>query len=549
MTAFLAIVKLTCKSAIRSHIFQILLGVLIFTIIVLPLTVVGNGTAQSYIQVSLQYCLGAISFLLSMSTIWLGCFTMGTDVESYQLHMVISKPISRIIVWLGKCTGVILVHSVLLVISSLIVYAFILLQFYYPGFISLLKFPTWLLCIVTAILSLAAFFFNFVLKKESVYKFSFIVMIISGCLLGIHYLIPEKNSQKQQFSAKDKERITNEVLVGRRVYLPNTPKTHMLTQDTYNKYLDELTKQNKKLTENQKRNLKLEIHKRVVASIGEVFPGRTYFWEYSGIEKAENTPLYLRYRVYVGKVSTKEQRETMGLWGARLFVKIPIKPVKDDKTKKKPTVQTRAVFSTRTQYPEKIMCGIFTEIKMGSAVIDDKGSVIIGFANYDPQGKKLFFQQADGPKLMIKVASFFENYARGVFMIFAKITVLAGLSCAMGGIVSIPVAIFSVISYLLFGVFASYLIGIDDKMNAMGGPSVNSSLYDIIGNNVSRGLMFFIIPMQNFEVSSLLADGELIEFSYIARVLLFSVALKCLLVITFGIWLYRKREMGLVVRK
>ena len=190
MTAFLAIIKLTCKAAMRSHVFQTLLGILIFTIIVLPLTVVGDGTAHSYIQVSLQYCLGAISFILSMSTIWLGCVTMGTDIESYRLHMVVSKPISRVTIWLGKWTGVIVVHTVLLIISSLLVYAFILLQFYYPGFVSLLKLPAWLLCVGAAILSLGAFFFNFILKKESVYKFSFIVMLIAGCLLGIHYLIP-----------------------------------------------------------------------------------------------------------------------------------------------------------------------------------------------------------------------------------------------------------------------------------------------------------------------------------------------------------------------
>jgi len=182
-------------------------------------------------------------------------------------------------------------------------------------------------------------------------------------------------------------------------------------------------------------------------------------------------------------------------------------------------------------------------------VIDDKGEVVIGFTNFDPQAKNLFFQKADGPKLLIKVSSFLGNYLRGVFMIFTKLAVLAGLSCALGGIISIPVAIFTVVGYLLFGVFSSYLIGIDEKMMAMGGPSGSSSFQDLIGNTVSRGLMLIIIPMQSFEVSGMLAGGEIIELSYIFRVLIFNVVIKCLIVVALGIWLYRRREMGLITRK
>ena len=549
MTAFLAIVKLTCKAAVRSHVFQLLLAILISTIIVLPLTVVGDGTAHSYIQIALQYCLGAVSFLLSLSTIWLGCFIMGTDVESYQLHMVISKPVSRIIVWLGKCTGIIIIHTFLLLISSLIVYAFIILQLYYPGFISVLKFPVWLLCITSAVLSLATFFFNFLIRKEALFKFSFVLIIFAGFLLVVHYLIPEKNTLKKQFTEIEKERITNEVLVGRRVYMPDAPNTEKITERIYRDYLEELDKRNTPMPENMKPTLKYEINKRVVASIGEVFPGQTYFWQYSGIDQEQKNPMYLRYRVWVDKINTKNQRETMGVWGVRLLVKTPVQAINQDKPKQKQSHQTRAVFSTRTQYPENIMCGIFNEIKMGSGAIDQNGSVVIGFSNFDPQGKKLFFQKADGPKLMMKVTGFFANYARGIFMIFVRIVAIAGVSCAIGGVVSIPVAIFTVISYVLFGSFASYLLGEEQRMVSKTGPFQSNALSDLIGNNVSRALMLIVIPLQDCEVSSLLADGELIEMSYIAKVVFLSVFFKCLIVIALGIWIYRRREMGLVIRK
>ena len=57
MTSFSAIVKLTCRSAVRSHVFQFLLFVLLLGVLLVPNTIKGDGTAYGYMQVSLEYCL------------------------------------------------------------------------------------------------------------------------------------------------------------------------------------------------------------------------------------------------------------------------------------------------------------------------------------------------------------------------------------------------------------------------------------------------------------------------------------------------------------
>ena len=134
MTAFWAIVKLTFINAVRSHIFQLLLFLLLLCVILIPYTIAGDGTARGYIQISLLYSLSAMAFVLSLSSIWLGCFLMTRDVESYQLHMVISKPISRITIWLGKWIGIILIHLILLLAASSTVYSIVLWRFYNQPF-------------------------------------------------------------------------------------------------------------------------------------------------------------------------------------------------------------------------------------------------------------------------------------------------------------------------------------------------------------------------------------------------------------------------------
>ena len=76
MTSFSAIVKLTCRSAVRSHVFQFLLFVLLLGVLLVPNTIKGDGTAYGYMQVSLEYCFTFITVMLMLSGVWLGCQTM-----------------------------------------------------------------------------------------------------------------------------------------------------------------------------------------------------------------------------------------------------------------------------------------------------------------------------------------------------------------------------------------------------------------------------------------------------------------------------------------
>ena len=129
MKAFWAIVKLTFRNAIRSHIFQLLLLLLLLCVILIPGTVSGDGTARGFIRISLLYSLSAVSTILALSSVWLGCFVMTQDVDNYQLHMVVTKPVSRVSIWLAKWVGVNLIHLVLLAVATLSIYFIILYKY------------------------------------------------------------------------------------------------------------------------------------------------------------------------------------------------------------------------------------------------------------------------------------------------------------------------------------------------------------------------------------------------------------------------------------
>ena len=125
MTAFLAIVKLTIRSAVRSHIFRLLLILLLLSVFLLPFTLMGDGTPKGDVQIFLQYCLGFAGFILCLSSVWLACSEVSSDVETAQIHMIVVKPVRRAMVLLGKYTGVVLIHLFLLLIAATAFYLFL----------------------------------------------------------------------------------------------------------------------------------------------------------------------------------------------------------------------------------------------------------------------------------------------------------------------------------------------------------------------------------------------------------------------------------------
>lgn len=470
MISFWSIVKLTWRSALRSHIFQLLLAVLTGFVIILPLTVAGDGTAYGYIQVSLKYNLSVVAFILSMSSIWLACSVMTQDMESYQLHMIVSKPVSRMKIWLGKCFGVLLINALLLLISSSVIYGIVVWQF-----------------------------------------------------------------NRSKFPPAEKEKIKNEVMTARRVFRPELPDVNAMAREEYAKRLA-ATKSNAAKDEKEEVALK-ELRRQIIAKMSELPYSATKIWFYKNLPKDLTAPLYLRYRVYVDKISSKDQRETYGMW----HVAVTRKPDKKDaKTGKEDELVT--YWEPRSYYPEKIMSGVFNEITLKPGIVTPEGTVAVSFTNVDPARKNLHFQVPDGPKLLIRVAGFFQNYSRAIVLILLQLVVLTALSCAAASMLSMPTAIFMVVSYLLFGTFSTFLVGAGIDVPDIG-------ITDYFAYYLSVILLWLVIPLQVFDASTLISNGELIELALMSKIFLKFFIIKGLPLFLLGIWLYRRRELGLVIRK
>lgn len=469
MKAFKAIVKLTLQNAIRSHIFQLLLIVLAICAIGIPLTVAGDGTAGGFIQVALLYSFSGVSAILALSSLWVSCFIMTQDIESYQLHMVVSKPVSRVKIWLAKYTGVLLMHTFLLLVSALAIYFIIIWQF-----------------------------------------------------------------TRQDFSQTDREKIESEVLVGRRVFNFAPPNIEERSKTLLRERLEKVAQTGERIsiTTKNEKDILAEMRRLAIAENAQAKYNEIHEWKFENfpVNNKEMPPLFLRYRTYVGKVSTKDQRMTTGIW----YIGVP-----QFERDSKGNIVDESKYQIRYyQYPPStIRSGEFDEIVLPKQmnVVTPDGKLFLAYRNMDPERQTQYFQPSDGPKVLMKVTGFFSNYIRAVAVIFLELVILTGLGSAFASFLSLPTAIFMSVAYLFFGSFASYLAesAADDKMFKL--------LSDI--------LLFFVIPLQKFGVTDMVSRGELIEFSFMGMLILSYFILRTLPLILIGILIYKRREFGLVVRK
>ena len=480
MTPFLAIVRLTCRSAVRSNVFRFLLFLLIVCVILVPNTLKGDGTARGYLQVMLEYSTAFVAVILSTSVIWLACKEFCTDMENGQLHMIAVKPISRIVVWLGKFTGVFLIHFILLAIAFAFIYAFLMLQY-----------------------------------------------------------------SRQKFTPEERVRMENEVFAGRRAFTPDLGDIDKRVNEELARRIETAKKLGETLPDMDGAARRKYIHTvrmEVLSRMGEVQPGKQQVWFYKGLPKEYSKPVYIGYRVYSGNVGSKDQKIGEGFWFFRYVQRIVDENIKDKDGK--PTVkETREI--PLQMPPEQILTSSYKEFPVPGDVLIYDGTAYVGFANLQSKDNEVMhFQVTESPRLLLKETSFLNNYLRAMLGIALGIFALGMIASSFSAFLSMPTAVFLTLSYLVTGLFSSYLIR---SIEVTSGD--NLDLMDRVGSSLAGLMVSLLIPVQDFFVSGHLSTGTLIEFSYLGNLLFFNIILKGLPLCLLGIWLYWRRELALAMKQ
>ena len=529
MKAFLSIVKLTLRNVFRSHVFRLLFVLLVLCVVFVPASIEGDGTARGFIQVSLKFSLFSVALMLALSAVWSSSMAMTQDVEGYQLHMVITKPVSRVTIWAAKAVGIFSVHALLLVVASVLVYTAVITRYN-----AQVTPPEELDRINARVAELATEVEQMPNTKERDQR--------------QHRLNELREEQRQiRMALEEDRRIRNEVLVARRRFVPvgtvwdDTLQKTVEMPISSKRYVNARARSKFRalLEDNQKQGIVwdtgtqqarlAEMNVAVTVEESQIKFGERKSWKIAGLPKLTDRPLYLRFRTFVTQVSDHTERYTFGQW---YYSRVTTR--EDGVTMADPNN-----WVPLTSTPQQYRTNQFATIELPTGLVDSEGTVYVSFVNHDPDGEDMFFQIFDGPHIYVPFGNFTANYFKNVLVIMIALAILCGLSSAAGGVLSMPTAIFVVVTYIMFGVFADIVIHYE----------FISGLGDVIAQKVGNVVLLGVVPLQNFDVSTKVADGIMVEWAFVGKLFLQDLIFRGMPLFLLGIFLYWRREMGLVIRK
>jgi len=132
MRSIWAVAMNTVKQALRMKIAVVFMILLFVLLPVLGMTTTGDETLKGRLQTFVSYGLSLTSLLLCLLTIIISIYSVTSDIDQKQIYTVVTKPIRRFQLLLGKLLGILLLDIALLGLFSMIIFIFAI---YMPTFV------------------------------------------------------------------------------------------------------------------------------------------------------------------------------------------------------------------------------------------------------------------------------------------------------------------------------------------------------------------------------------------------------------------------------
>jgi hypothetical protein len=115
-----ALAGLTLRDAVRSRLLVSLGAILVIGLVALPLLISGDNTLNGQLQVTLNYTLSFALTMLSIVTLWAACGGVASEIQDRRLYLVVTKPVHRYELWLGKWLGILALNAWLLALTGVV---------------------------------------------------------------------------------------------------------------------------------------------------------------------------------------------------------------------------------------------------------------------------------------------------------------------------------------------------------------------------------------------------------------------------------------------
>lgn len=134
MKTIASIALQTLRATVRTRLFMAVIVAIVLGSLYLTLNVSGGHNivqGQSPLEIcqaTLTYSLGSVLFLIAAATIWTACLSLSRDIESYSIHLVVTKPCTPGQLWFGKWLGVFGLYASIFLVAATAIYGIFMLR-------------------------------------------------------------------------------------------------------------------------------------------------------------------------------------------------------------------------------------------------------------------------------------------------------------------------------------------------------------------------------------------------------------------------------------
>lgn len=199
-------------------------------------------------------------------------------------------------------------------------------------------------------------------------------------------------------------------------------------------------------------------------------------------------------------------------------------------------------------FEDQVKTGEFIELAIPAQVIDENNTVQVSFFNQDPAAGFIFFPINDGLELFYPVGTFWDNYLRGILLLFILLCFLSIIAMFAATFLTFPVAILLALFVILMGLVADSLadtvfMGLrllfKGYRDTWYYPILHYLFYYILD------FLFVLIPgFSEYEPVQYISLGRIIEWNLVFHGILYLLILRGGILTICGCAIFYYREIG-----
>lgn len=529
-----AVAKTTIAEGLRTRIASAFIIIIIAFVPICFYFAEGDGTTKGKVQMFMTYSLGFSGFMLSLLSILFSCRSLSKEIEGRQIFSMVSKPVPRWQILIGKFTGVMLMNVFLL--------AYVGTTTYIGTYALIAAFKDNLRTELVTYGSLTPDQADVAVKSldnvHGIGKQGLESPIVAAWaqatgqpaqkFVEVYLQLPEST----RADLRKFDEIRRQVLIARAAILPEIPEEQIRAE--VDKKLAQMREDETLPTNMSDSQIREELDKQMFAYYTTIGPYQTQGWILRGPPPPKGRELIMsvRFKMHVPQVISAvahpesgerlEEDTLLCMWAIG-------------------NPQTASYYESMRAVPARTV----QEMEFPMDAVEPDGTIRLEFANVDPRRLDVVFDVMKGAIQVLYVVGSFElNMLHACVAMLIPLACLTAFGTCASTFLSFPVGALLVVCLYLISISMPF---IKDAMAVTEDYMPENPGMDIEIRKAAINTIGLMLSIGDIPVTDRLMEGRAIGWSDLWSDTWRYLLIKTNITLLIGVLVFRRRELAAVI--